>query len=402
MIRIRPLAFALSPVLAATMFAGPIEAADIVTRTPNIQSVQLPAPGTALFMFNHRMANISAITSSPTFLIDTGLVPRLSLYVQYATTAHDLSAAGVMPVSGSHDAGLGLREAILRQSDGAPLSMTLSEGLATAGLYGSSSTLPAASWYSLGLYTNSPEAGAQLELARNFWPLGLVGIVRAVGYRYAVVGNKLYNQGNFGYRPSAAIGATVAINKYLALSGDYGKYLDGLNEVPAWSAGLQGNIPFTPHMLAIEVSNVPSTTMGGVSEPAPGQLYVGFSFSILFNDLGRWARLVTPSWPKAQPTSVAPAPSASGATPSASASAGAAAPNPALYAQGKKLFLETEDCAACHGPNAAGTDMAPRIVGKTAADIKHAIATVPPMSGFSSLTSSDRDAIAAYLQDPRP
>ncbi len=402
MIRIRPLAFALSPVLAATMFAGPIQAADIVTRTPNIPSVQLPAPGTALFMFNHRMTNISAITSSPTFLIDTGLVPRLSLYVQYATTAHDLSAAGVLPVSGSHDLGLGLREAILQQSQGAPLSMTLSEGLATAGLYGSSSNLPASSWYSLGLYSNSPEAGAQLELARNFWPLGLVGIVRAVGYRYAIIGNKLYNGGNFGFRPSAAIGATLAINKYLALAGDYGKYLDGFNEVPAWSAALQGNIPFTPHMLAIEVSNVPTTTMGGASEPAPGQLYVGFSFSILFNDLGRWARLVTPNWPKAKPSAAAPAPSGSSPTATAAPSATAATPNPALYAQGKKLFLETEDCAACHGPNAAGTDAAPRIVGKTAADIKHAVATVPAMSGFSSLSGADINAIAAYLANPRP
>ena len=63
--------------------------------------------------------------------------------------------------------------------------------------------------------------------------------------------------------------------------------------------------------------------------------------------------------------------------------------------QGKTLF--EANCAVCHGASAQGK-IGPNIVGKTQADIDHAIATVAMMQGVASVTEAQRASIAAYLQ----
>lgn len=71
-------------------------------------------------------------------------------------------------------------------------------------------------------------------------------------------------------------------------------------------------------------------------------------------------------------------------------SGGAAAPD------GQTLFLQK--CSTCHGTDALGGTLARiSIVGKTAAEITNAIATIPNMSSLSILTIEEIQAIADYL-----
>ncbi len=412
--------------LAATISLGamPAGAADIVTRTPNINSVEGPAPGSVDFYFNHRMTGFvpgfAAVSSAPTIQLDIGVLPWLGVYTAYASKATATGPVG-QSVSGAHDLSIGLKQFILNQEAGAPVSLMLHEAMGTVGLKGGDTAATQDVWYTGGLTSASPQQGLGATLGRTFGPLGLVGTVRALGYQYAVIGSTI--QSTPGIRTSGALGASLAISPHLTLAGDYGKYFDALGEVPAWSAALQGQIPATPHMVAIEMTNVPTTTVSGISQAAAGNLYVGFSFTALFQGLGRWQKMITPTWLKAAPKpeeepaegSAAPAPEIA-AVPAASAAVAVAAPatdsaaaptpappkpaaDPKLIARGKKVFAEAADmgCGSCHGDDARGGDGAPSLVGKTVADMKAAFKG-SSMETFAELKDGDLKALEAYFK----
>ena len=426
--------------VAATvsLCGSPTFAADIVTRTPNMGSVTLPEPGTADFEFNHRLAGLSSLSAVPTFTVDLGVLPWLSIYGVYASKAAGVAPLGMGPVRGSHDVGIGLRQSIMQQADGAPFSLSLSEGMAAAGLKGGD---PAATWSSAFLTSNSPQQGLGAMVGRTFGPLGLVGAVRAVGYQYTVIANTLYPTA--GVRTSATLGATLKLTDYLSLAGDYGKYVDALGDVPAWSAAIQGQIPMTPHLGAVEGTNVPTTTRGGASQAgAFGDYYVGFAFSVGFKGASRWQKMFTPDFLKppakeeaaeetmvtsepepaapaesapVQPAPVAPAPgqaaapapAATGDTPVAAATPAPAptkpaapAIDPALIAKGKKLYADGAadmGCAMCHGDNAKGGDGGPSVVGASVATMKKAFKG-DAMEPFRTLKDADLKALEAYLK----
>lgn len=68
----------------------------------------------------------------------------------------------------------------------------------------------------------------------------------------------------------------------------------------------------------------------------------------------------------------------------------------AAAASGEALFQRL--CSSCHGDDALGGPLARiSIVGKTAAEITNAIATVPNMSSLSNLTVEEIQAIADFL-----
>ena len=64
---------------------------------------------------------------------------------------------------------------------------------------------------------------------------------------------------------------------------------------------------------------------------------------------------------------------------------------------GDGLTLYANNCAGCHGPGDSSAK-----AGATAARINSGIASVPSMSGLSSLTAAEVDAIAAYLSTAAP
>jgi mono/diheme cytochrome c family protein len=104
------------------------------------------------------------------------------------------------------------------------------------------------------------------------------------------------------------------------------------------------------------------------------------------------------SAPPPAPTS---APAVKPAAPPAEAPPNAAADQPVsnLATQGRILFEETKGCAACHGPDARGTESigAPNIQGKTEPQIRTALAGVQMMSHLK-LTSDELKAIVAHLK----
>src|SRR5262249_52699466 len=80
-------------------------AVPVTTRTPNIDSPDITPAITGDFLFDHRFQLISdKVLNSPTFSIDFGLVPRLSLGIRYASNSdignnfNELEVLAKMPI----------------------------------------------------------------------------------------------------------------------------------------------------------------------------------------------------------------------------------------------------------------------------------------------------------------
>jgi cytochrome c553 len=90
--------------------------------------------------------------------------------------------------------------------------------------------------------------------------------------------------------------------------------------------------------------------------------------------------------------------------------------NPALIARGKSIYEKGDTaqgvppCAACHGPNAAGTDSYPRLAGqhvqylvKQLRSFQNNMRNVAVMHGVArGLQVADVEAVATYLQSLGP
>lgn len=111
-----------------------------------------------------------------------------------------------------------------------------------------------------------------------------VTAARTVGrLRVMAVGRLLTN----GYhrdttRYAVGGGATLRLNRWLALAGDVTSLLDKrAGEEIAWGAGLQIEIPYSPHTLSLQVTNTNTATLQGVSRGID-RVRGGFEFTIPF------------------------------------------------------------------------------------------------------------------------
>ncbi|OYV68134.1 MAG: hypothetical protein B7Z72_08625 [Gemmatimonadetes bacterium 21-71-4] len=110
----------------------------------------------------------------------------------------------------------------------------------------------------------------ELTLARALGPIRLFGIGRTFSAFRAGTG-----------RSAAGGGFTLRLNQYVALAGDAVTLVDRrANEDVAWSAGVQLGIPYTPHTLAVTVSNANTTTLEGASLGVPQGRRWGFEYTI--------------------------------------------------------------------------------------------------------------------------
>ncbi|MBM3267538.1 MAG: hypothetical protein FJZ01_07815 [Candidatus Sericytochromatia bacterium] len=426
---------ALALTVAVCLYATPVPAAvDFVTRTPNIAPVTLADPGAVEFLFNHRISSLSTISAWPTLYLDIGVLPWLSIYSTYASKGYAAGPAGKSPVQGSHDLGISLRQSILSQGKGglwpdAPLSVTLLQGVSTVGLKGDTS----APWYSGNLTSNSAQEALGISIGHTAGRVGLLGTVRSVAYQYAYVDNALVAQ--TGIRTSGTVGATLRLNDNLSLAGDWGKYFDHLAGIPAWSGALQGKLPGSQHLLAFEVSNVPTNTLGGTAQAAAStsDLFVGFAFTA--NLKARLLKMFVPDFlapppapsedevsaPEVAPAAEAPAqvaaeppaaveppvavaeipppgakpadePARAPSPPPPAATPAPKVDNAALVARGKKLWdseAAGQGCAACHE--------AKDLAGLGAAALKASFKS-DSMADFRKLKDGDLKALAAYLK----
>ena len=229
-------ACALSAVVGVTDVAS---CQSVLERPPNLSGGWLGARGTLQFNFVHRFgvgaAPLRKVTNSPTFLLRYQLPLPLLIGFNYATSS-DIAAA--FPNEWEAFARYGQR------------------GIALQAGYNQA----AASF------------DAELTAARTVGRLRLIAAGRLLsnGYhsdtaRYAVGG-----------------GATLRLNRWFALAGDVTTLLDRRpNEDPAWGAGLQIAIPYSPHTLSLQVTNTNTATLQGASRGID-RVRGGFEFTIPF------------------------------------------------------------------------------------------------------------------------
>ena len=211
----------------------------VLDRPPNLSGGWLGTSGTLQFNFVHRFAVGDAptrkVTNSPTFLLSYKVAAPLLIGFNYATNS-DVAAS--FPNEW---------EVFARYGRG---------GIALQGGYNQA----------------AESFDAELTASRKFGSLRAMAVGRVLtnGYnsdttRYAVGG-----------------GATLRLNRWFALAGDVASLIDkrALEEI-AWGAGLQIEIPYTPHSLSLQVTNTNTATLQGVSRGLD-RVRGGFEFTIPF------------------------------------------------------------------------------------------------------------------------
>ena len=211
----------------------------VLDRPPNLSGGWLGTSGTLQFNFVHRFgvgdAPTRKVTNSPTFLLSYKLPAPLLIGFTYATNS-DVAAS--FPNEW---------EVFARYGRG---------GIALQG----------------GYNLAGESFDGELTAARTF------GALRAMA-----VGRILSN----GYdsdttRYALGAGATLKLNRWFALAGDVASLLDKrTGEEIAWGAGLQIEIPYTPHSLSLQVTNTNTATLQGVSRGLD-RVRGGFEFTIPF------------------------------------------------------------------------------------------------------------------------
>ena len=243
------IAILVAEALVALAAAPSLRAQSLLYRSPNLSGDWVPDVGVVQFNFLHRFyvspAPSRTVINSPTFTLADGLGHGLAVGYRFATKS------GIPGGSSSNESELLARWRFLGGSEG-------SEGIAVA-------LTPA---------YNFKAHSVDGELAGDYTrgPLTIEGAVRGLGRPF----------GAAGARAALAGGAVIRLNRYVALSGDVAKLLGG-DTTAAWSAGIQVQIPGSPHTFALEVSNVTSNTFQGSSRglkgPPASRLY-GFEFTI--------------------------------------------------------------------------------------------------------------------------
>lgn len=235
---------------AVLAVAGPAAAQSTLDRTPDLSGGWVGAPGRLHFHFLHRFeagpAPSRKVTNTPTFLVGVGLPGHVLVGAHYATNS--TVAAGRpnewelfgrwAPLGGPADPA------------GGP------SGLLSAVQAG----------YNQG--ASSVDGEVTLGVARG---------------RFRVFG---VGRGFTGWRDTDSLrfavggGALVRLTPGIALAADVVTPLDAAaDEDPAWSAGLQLRLPYTPHTLSFQVSNAITTTLQG-SSFGSGTVRYGFEFTI--------------------------------------------------------------------------------------------------------------------------
>jgi len=229
-------ACALSAVVGVTDVAS---CQSVLERPPNLSGGWLGARGTLQFNFVHRFgvgaAPLRKVTNSPTFLLSYQLPLPLLIGFNYATSS-DIAAA--FPNEWEAFARYGQR------------------GIALQAGY------------------NQAAASFDAELTA----------ARTVGRLRLIAAGRLLSNGYHSdtARYAVGAGATLRLNRWFALAGDVTTLLDRRpNEDPAWGAGLQIAIPYSPHTLSLQVTNTNTATLQGASRGID-RVRGGFEFTIPF------------------------------------------------------------------------------------------------------------------------
>jgi plastocyanin len=213
-----------------------------LARTPNIDGFWAPRPGVVQFNFMHRFhvtaAPLRKVLNTPTLVVATGLPGDAVVGTRYASNSLLVSARpNEWEVFG--------RWTPVREERGRPadVAVQVAHNGAAGGVDG------------------------ELLVGRSVGPVGLLA------------GGRAFSSFRGGDGEVALVGGvTVRLGRYVALAADAADIVGGEGDV-AWSGGLQLEIPYTPHSLSIQVSNVNATTLQSASIATPNRR-VGFEFTV--------------------------------------------------------------------------------------------------------------------------
>lgn len=238
----------LATALVGLLGAGPATSQSVLHRPPNFQGTWVGESGTIYFNFLHRFTATDAparkVINYPTFLLGVGLPLNLLLGANYSTNS---VLVPQIPNEWEYYA----RYAPLAESRGSPVSLAIQAGY----------NLAAESW------------DGQVTVGRELGRVRLMASGRAF--------SNAFDEGEARYALSG--GATVQLTEYVALAGDYGDLIDRDDDEgdAVWSAGVQLQIPYTPHTLSLHATNALTTTLEGASIGINDRRY-GFEFTIPF------------------------------------------------------------------------------------------------------------------------
>jgi plastocyanin len=245
--RVRAQSRTLWVVVAAAAILWPryAEAQSLLDRPPDMGGTWVGSLGTIYFDFSHRFRSTGPparkVVNSPTFLLGAALPGRVLIGARYASNSIQVPGyPNEWEFFGRYNA--------LNQTAGAPLDATVHGGYNQA----------ARSW------------DGEAEIARRIGPLRLL-----------VAGRGFSNFHRTGARWALAGGAVIRLQRFVALAADAATLVDRRAGEPiAWGAGLQLQIPYTPHTLSIQLSNTNTTTLEGASLGSGEGHRWGFEFTI--------------------------------------------------------------------------------------------------------------------------
>lgn len=233
---------AMTALLAVLLTWAPSPAQSALERSPNMEGIWSARTGTVHFHFMHRFQvtdpPLSKVLNSPTFLVATGLPGRLTAGARYASNS--------VLVSGEPNEWEAFGRWVALDADRTPVDL-----LVQAGWNGTAESVD-----------------GEVVVGRDLGPVRLMVAGRAFS---AFAG---------GDGEVAAVGgARVRLHRFVALSGDVARLMGSSPPDAAWSAGLQLEIPYTPHSLSLHVSNANTTTLQGSSVGLTERLW-GFEFTV--------------------------------------------------------------------------------------------------------------------------
>lgn len=247
---------------AVAFLASGAAAQPLTDHSTNLGSARVETSGDLDFTFTHRMSLAgSKIVNSPTFVLEAAPVPGASIALRYATNSDIHGQFNEVEPSVK-----------LQVLGGAP------RGLSALGAYNT--------------------AARSLDAAfLGSWALGpftLMGSGRGFTSGFGVGG------------ATGALGAGLLwhLTRVLSVSADYNGVVGSQDLtaiaartpgglMPAWSAGLQFVIPFSPHAMALYATNANTRTLQGSSRGTSGWR-VGFDFRVPFSNMGRWGAFFNP------------------------------------------------------------------------------------------------------------
>lgn len=225
------------------MGAAPLPAQSALERTPNVEGVWGSRPGTLHFHFMHRFQvadpPVRKVFNSPTFLVAAGVPGRVLVGGRYASNSR------VVPASPNEWEAFA-RWAAIPPDAGWPVDLAAQGG-----------------W-------NGTAESADAEVVAG----------RDIGRVRVMAGGRAFSAFSGGEAETAVLaGGRLRLHRYVAVAGDVARVLGADAPDAAWSAGLQLEIPYTPHSLSLHVSNAGTTTLQGSTIGGDERLW-GFEFTV--------------------------------------------------------------------------------------------------------------------------